>query len=141
MANRGRNMTRRSLIVALVVLLGRAVPAFPVDATAAHPDAGSGRFPGYPAIAAGPWQLRLLPGRQEFTFTMYGCPGNVDELKQLVGVMREKGSGQRILNPGPDGPCLLPSAVRVPGHGRLADHLLPRLVRHAGQARAGPPPR
>jgi hypothetical protein len=44
-------------------------------------------------MAAGRWQLRPLPGRQEFTFTMYGCPGNLDELKQLVNVMREKGLG------------------------------------------------
>jgi hypothetical protein len=31
---------------------------------------------------------------------MYGCPGNVDELRQLVGVMQECGLGNGF-DPGP----------------------------------------
>lgn len=54
----------------------------------------------YASLAAGPWQLRLLPGHDEFTFTMYGCPHDVEQLKQLVAVMRKKGLGNGF-DPGP----------------------------------------
>ena len=54
----------------------------------------------YQALAAGPWQLRLLPGCEEFTFTMYGHPGELERLKELVVVMRERGLGNGF-DPGP----------------------------------------
>ena len=90
-------MIRRGLTLALVVLVGGARPALPADKAAPH---GNGRSAEYSALAAGPWQLRLLPGRKDFTFSMYGCPGNVDELKQLVSVMQETGLGNGF-DPGP----------------------------------------
>ena len=54
----------------------------------------------YHTLAAGPWQVRLLPGREEFTFTMYGHPGELERLKELVAVMRECGLGNGF-DPGP----------------------------------------
>ena len=59
-----------------------------------------GGLSSYEELAKGAWQVHLLPGRSEFTFTMYGCPGGVEELKQLVGVMQEKGLGNGF-DPGP----------------------------------------
>jgi hypothetical protein len=94
------DMIGRSLPLALVVLLSSPWPAFPVDKAAPELEMGNGRFPGYSTLAAGPWQPRLLPGRNEFTFSMYGCPGSLDELKQLVSVMRERGLGNGF-DPGP----------------------------------------
>lgn len=57
-------------------------------------------FPDYQAISAGPHQVRLLPGQPKFVFTMYGTPGDVDQLKQLVDVMKEKHLGNGF-DPGP----------------------------------------
>jgi hypothetical protein len=92
-------MSRLHLVLAWLVLLSSPA-AFAGDKAAPHPGTGDGCFPEYSALAGGPWQPRLLPGCHEFTFSMYGCPGNVDELKQLVGVMRERGLGNGF-DPGP----------------------------------------
>ena len=54
----------------------------------------------YGQLASGPWQLRLLPGHNQFTFSMYGCPGNLGSLKQLVAVMKKRGLGNGF-DPGP----------------------------------------
>ena len=43
---------------------------------------------------------RLLPGQSNFAFTLYGAPGNVTELKEVVAVMREKHLGNGF-DPGP----------------------------------------
>jgi len=56
----------------------------------------------YETLSQGPWQLRLLPGHDDFTFTMYGCPGQLEPLKALVGVMQKKGLGNGF-DPGPFG--------------------------------------
>ena len=54
----------------------------------------------YQTLTAGPWQERLLPGCEEFTFAMYGHPGELERLKELVAVMREHGLGNGF-DPGP----------------------------------------
>lgn len=56
----------------------------------------------YAKLAHDVWQVRLLPGHNEFVFTMYGCPGQLEPLKELVGVMQEKGLGNGF-DPGPFG--------------------------------------
>lgn len=43
---------------------------------------------------------RLLPGQKEFAFTLYGCPDNLPQLKEVVTVMRERGLGNGF-DPGP----------------------------------------
>jgi len=45
------------------------------------------------------WKPRLLPGCDKFTFTMYGCPGQLEPLKELVRAMQEGGlgNGSRLL--------------------------------------------
>jgi hypothetical protein len=57
---------------------------------------------GHDELAHSPWQVRLLPGHDEFTFTMYGCPNQLEPLKELVSVMREEGLGNGF-DPGPFG--------------------------------------
>lgn len=57
---------------------------------------------GFDRLSRSCWQLRLLPGHDRFTFTMYGCPGQLESLKALVGVMQEKGLGNGF-DPGPFG--------------------------------------
>ena len=86
-------MIWQGVIFSLIALQGSTLPSPGGDSVASPAAPGYARFPAYSVMAAGSWQLRPLPGRQEFTFTMYGCPGNLDELKQLVNVMREKGLG------------------------------------------------
>ena len=54
----------------------------------------------YAELASGAWQVRLLPGHKEFTFSMYGCPGELGRLKQLVAVMKQRGLGNGF-DPGP----------------------------------------
>lgn len=46
------------------------------------------------------WQLKLLPGKSERVFTLYGCPGNLDEVKRLIACMKEEGLGNGF-DPGP----------------------------------------
>ncbi|HCZ02764.1 MAG TPA: hypothetical protein DHV39_05025, partial [Verrucomicrobiales bacterium] len=36
---------------------------------------------------------RLLPGQSTFVFSLYGSPGEVDQLKGLISFMKEKGLG------------------------------------------------
>ena len=43
---------------------------------------------------------QLLPGQQGFVFTMYGSPGDLPELQELVAVMKERGLGNGF-DPGP----------------------------------------
>jgi len=48
------------------------------------------------------WRVRLLPGQDDFVFTLYGCPGQLEPLKELVEVMRKEGLGNGF-DPGPFG--------------------------------------
>ena len=57
-------------------------------------------FPDHAALEKGPWKVTPLPGQPGFVFTMYGCPGELEALRQMVGVMREKGLGNGF-DPGP----------------------------------------
>ena len=74
------------------IMLGAAVLFSSLAAAAAFPD--------HAALDKGPWHVTLLPGQPGFVFTMYGCPGELDKLKQMVGVMQEKGLGNGF-DPGP----------------------------------------
>jgi len=69
-------------------------PALPTAPGASLP------FPDFRTLAEGPQQVRLLPGQHEFVFSMYGAPGDLETLRQLVGVMRERRIGNG-LDPGP----------------------------------------
>ncbi len=57
-------------------------------------------FPGYEALAHGVQKVRLLPGHSEFVFSLYGAPGALDKLRQLVGVMQDQTLGNGF-DPGP----------------------------------------
>jgi hypothetical protein len=62
-------------------------------------------------------QVRLLPGHREFVFSMYGTPGELESLKQLVGVMQEQGLGNGF-DPGPaPGPSTRPIFDYLAGIG------------------------
>jgi len=64
------------------------------------PSAAVPAFPDYHTLAAGPQQIHLLPGQHEFVFTMYGAPGTLTPLQQLVAVMRQQNLGNGF-DPGP----------------------------------------
>jgi len=57
-------------------------------------------FPDFETLARGAQQVRLLPGQREFVFSLYGAPGELDKLQQLVKVMREQNLGNGF-DPGP----------------------------------------
>lgn len=57
-------------------------------------------FPEYETLAKGVQQVRLLPGHKEFVFSLYGAPGELDKLRQLVGVMQDQTLGNGF-DPGP----------------------------------------
>ena len=46
------------------------------------------------------FQVQLLPGQHEVVFSLYGAPGEMDKLRQLVQVMREQKLGNGF-DPGP----------------------------------------
>ena len=73
----------------------------------------SAAFPDYQSLASGAHQVRLLPAQRDAVFTMYGTPGDLNSLKRLVAVMRERGLGNGF-DPGP--------APR-PNAKPLSDHL------------------
>ena len=57
-------------------------------------------YPDFRTLAAGSPQLRLLPGHADFVFSMYGAPGELERLRELVAVMRAQKLGNGF-DPGP----------------------------------------
>lgn len=57
-------------------------------------------FPTYEDLASNNMDIKLLPGCDEFVFSMYGTPGDLDSLKQLVAVMQKEKLGNGF-DPGP----------------------------------------
>lgn len=57
-------------------------------------------FPDHEALASGVWAPRMLPGQGRPVFTLYGTPGDPAVLRELIGVMRERGLGNGF-DPGP----------------------------------------
>lgn len=80
-------MNRLPALLTASLLLGSSLPCA---------DAATNAYP-FRADLPAP---RLLPGQSNFVFTLYGAPGNVTELKQVVAVMREKHLGNGF-DPGP----------------------------------------
>ena len=46
------------------------------------------------------WRVKHLPGQTGRVFTLYGCPGNLDEAKRLIAHMKAIGLGNGF-DPGP----------------------------------------
>ena len=61
-------------------------------------------FPGFDTLAGGVHQVRLLPGVGQFVFSLYGAPGDLATVRQLVDVLRDRQLGNGF-DPGP-GPSL-----------------------------------
>lgn len=101
---RVRRYRPSSSTAAVVCLAGLLAEAWCVQASA-NPTASAGveaKAAGrlnYEAVSNGPWKVRPLPGHP-FTFTMYGCPGEPNRLKELVAVMKEQRLGNGF-DPGP----------------------------------------
>ena len=57
-------------------------------------------FPTYADLSSGELQVRLLPGTDTFTFTNYGCPGQLEAMKALVTTMKREQLGNGF-DPGP----------------------------------------
>ena len=51
-------------------------------------------------LTAGPFQVRLLPGQKDFVFTLYGTPGDLPQVRELVELMRARELGNGF-DPGP----------------------------------------
>ncbi len=80
-------------------------------------------LPDFRTLAGGAQQVHLLPGQHEFVFSMYGAPGELESLRQLVGVMRE----QKIGNGFDPGPGTGPNILFI-----LADQWRAQAFGHAG---------
>jgi len=57
-------------------------------------------FQKFETLSAGVWQVRLFPGQRDVVFTMYGAPGDVAGLRQMVAAMRRENLGNGF-DPGP----------------------------------------
>ncbi len=57
-------------------------------------------FPSYETLARNSQQVRLLPGMNEFVFSLYGAPGDLGAVQSLIGVLREGGLANGF-DPGP----------------------------------------
>jgi hypothetical protein len=57
-------------------------------------------FPDFETLTCGGQQVWLLPGSRGFVFSLYGAPGELDKIQQLVGVMRAQNLGNGF-DPGP----------------------------------------
>lgn len=88
-------MKRGVLVVTALSLFGIG---YLVASPAAH--AKDAVLPDYQTLAEGPQQIRLLPGQHAPVFSMYGAPAELEKIKQLVAVMREKHLGNAF-DPGP----------------------------------------
>jgi acetyl esterase/lipase len=72
----------------------------PRSATGAARSSAAITFPSFQKLAAGAQQVRLLPGQNGFVFNMYGAPGELDKVEQLVEVMHRQQLGNGF-DPGP----------------------------------------
>lgn len=57
------------------------------------------RFPTLRALEAGPWRVRPL-GDHDFTFSIYGCPAQIESIRALVETMKSEDLGNGF-DPGP----------------------------------------
>lgn len=57
-------------------------------------------FPSFESLRAGPLRVALLPGQDSFTFTMYGCPAELESLQAIVATMKFEQLGNGF-DPGP----------------------------------------
>jgi hypothetical protein len=66
----------------------------------AFPNASESRSRKFDAPSPAKFQVQSIPGRSEFVFTIYGTPGELEPLKQLVQAMRDLKLGNGF-DPGP----------------------------------------
>ncbi len=78
-----------SLTILVAILGGGRVQSAPRTA-----------FPDFETLTRGGQQVWLLPGQRGFVFSLYGAPGELDKIQQLVGVMRAQNLGNGF-DPGP----------------------------------------
>lgn len=64
------------------------------------PAAQKDGFPEFEALAGGAQKVRLLPGQKDFVFTLYGAPGDLKQIRELVTVLRAEHLGNGF-DPGP----------------------------------------
>lgn len=98
-------LTGARILGAIAILFASSALAT-VAIESAHPDQSPASVPGqrsfseFKVLAEGPQQVRLLPGQSNAVFSLYGAPGDLDHLRQLVGVMKEQHLGNAF-DPGP----------------------------------------
>ncbi len=84
-------------------------------------------LPSYETLARNSQQVRLLPGMNEFVFSLYGAPGDLVAVQSLVGVLRERGLANGF-DPGPG-----PAAHARPVFDFLASNRWPVVFYSGGE--------
>lgn len=84
----------------MVMMVAALLPVIVLAVAMAGCSSLSGSEVGPSAAMPENFKVRLLPGTSNCVFTMYGTPGNLEDLKQLVQVMREQSLGNGF-DPGP----------------------------------------
>src|SRR5215471_11850788 len=77
-------------VLAFASAILQAAEAGQTDSPSAKPSQAAATFPAFDLLANGPQQMRLLPGQSNVVFTMYGAPGELDKMRQVIAVMREQ---------------------------------------------------
>lgn len=57
-------------------------------------------LPSYETLSGSRMRVQLLPGHKDFTFSIYGTPGPLDQLEELVETMQREKLGNGF-DPGP----------------------------------------
>lgn len=65
-----------------------------------HRPPSAGSFPSFRSLVNSPQQVHLLPGKSEFVFSLYGAPGDMTPLKQVVEVLKQNNLANGF-DPGP----------------------------------------
>ena len=76
-------MKMLSTLFALATIVPLASPALTADVS--EPS-----FPDYDQLTSESLRIRLLPGTDSFTFSIYGCPTGLDDIKALVATMKRE---------------------------------------------------
>jgi len=98
--NNMRKMTRLSTLISCFVIVVTSESL--TNSAKARPADPQVPYKKHDSLAGSCWQCRLLPGCDRFTFTIYGCPGQLESLRELVSVMQDRGLGNGF-DPGPFG--------------------------------------
>ncbi len=70
------------------------------EAEPIEPASSMTRWPRWDELNQGPHQVRLLPGTSQFIFSLYGVPGDAQQVRELVDLLRDRNLANGF-DPGP----------------------------------------